>query len=89
MDECGFSCFRIGTIWAAVQPAQNAADKRYLAALLNATRFIADHGAYSILDMHQDALSTRNGWSDHDGAPMWVVNQTKPRRKKEQAPFLH
>lgn len=78
-NEYGFNCFRIGAIWAALQPAPNITDMRYLAALQNATRLLASHGVYFILDMHQDALSTLNGWSDHDGAPSWVVNRTKPR----------
>ena len=79
VNEYGFNCFRVGAIWAALQPGPNTVDTRYLGALQNATRLLAKHGAYSILDMHQDALSTLNGWSDHDGAPTWVVNKTRPR----------
>jgi len=78
-NEYGFNCFRIGAIWAALQPEPNVTDTRYLDALQNATRMMANHGVYSLMDMHQDALSTYQGWSDHDGAPTWVVNRTKPR----------
>ena len=77
--EYGFNCYRIGAIWAALQPEENVTDYRYLDALENATKLLSKNGAYFILDMHQDALSTLNGWSDHDGAPLWVVNKTKPR----------
>ena len=79
MHEYGFNAFRIGAIWAALQPSPNVTDAVYLDALQNATRLLAKHGAYSILDMHQDALSNGTGWSSHDGAPSWVVNRTKPR----------
>jgi len=78
-NEYGFNCFRIGAIWAALQPEPNVTDQRYLTALQNATRMLASHGVYSLLDMHQDALSTYDGWAGHDGAPTWVVNRTKPR----------
>lgn len=53
INEYGFNCFRVGAIWAALQPAPNVTDDRYLTALRNATRLLAEHGAYSILDMHQ------------------------------------
>lgn len=62
-----------------MQPELNAADNAYLEAVVNATQLLASHGVYVILDMHQDALSTRNGWSDHDGAPTWLMNLTQPR----------
>lgn len=78
-NEYGFNAYRIGAIWEALQPAPNVTDERYVAALLNATRFLSSHGVYSILDMHQDELSTHNGWSTHDGVPTWVCNQTTPR----------
>ena len=77
INEYGFNCFRIPAMWAAVQPAPNTTDSRYLAALLNATRLLADRGAYSILDMHQDGLSSLFG--AYDGAPAWLVNRTLPR----------
>jgi len=79
INEYGFNCFRIGAIWAALSPSENETDGAYLDALDNATRLLTRYGSFFILDMHQDALSTYGGWSDHDGAPTWVVEQTKPR----------
>ena len=78
VDEYGFNCFRIMAGWAAVNPAPGVMDSKYIAALLNVTRLLARHGAHSILDMHQDGLSTRFG-SSYDGAPRWVVDRTQPR----------
>ena len=34
---------------------------------------------YSLLDMHQDVLTSRFG-HEYDGAPLWLVNKTQPRR---------
>jgi endoglycosylceramidase len=60
-----------------VQPSPGAVDEAYLAALANVTQLLAEHGAYSILDMHQDGLSTAYG--AYDGIPRWLANLTEAR----------
>ena len=88
VDEYGFNCFRIMASWAAVQPTPDLVpDTAYTAALRNATKMLGASGAFTLLDMHQDSLSSRfgtctawpNGCSDYDGAPLWLVNRTVAR----------
>ena len=77
VNDLGFNCFRIMAGWAALKPAPGATDTAYLGALQNVTRLLSRHGAYSLLDMHQDGLSTRFGM--YDGAPRWLINLTQAR----------
>ena len=44
--------------------------------LLDTIKLLGSHGIYSLLDMHQDVLSSEFG--GYDGAPRWVVNKTTP-----------
>ena len=74
VDDFGFNCFRVMASWSAVQPAPGEIDDSYLAALSNVTRLLADHGAFSLLDMHQDGLSAN--WGSYDGMPRWLANLT-------------
>eukprot|EP00746_Dinoflagellata_sp_MGD_P068224 gnl/MRDRNA2_/MRDRNA2_28117_c0_seq1.p1 gnl/MRDRNA2_/MRDRNA2_28117_c0~~gnl/MRDRNA2_/MRDRNA2_28117_c0_seq1.p1 ORF type:complete len:553 (-),score=85.00 gnl/MRDRNA2_/MRDRNA2_28117_c0_seq1:48-1706(-) len=82
VEDFGFNCFRLPAMWAAVQPAPNTIDSRYLMAVKNATRLLASHGAYSILDMHTpDMLSSLVNEDKGDGAPQWLVKKTQWRHK--------
>lgn len=40
---------------------------------------MADRGIYSLLDMHQDGLSSK--YCLYDGAPEWVVNKSVSRHE--------
>ena len=79
INEYGFNGFRISASWAAVQPEPGVIDDKYLAAMVNVTQKLASFGAYFLLDMHQDGLSSAFG--AYDGMPLWVANRTKPRHK--------
>ena len=35
---------------------------------------LGDHGIHTLLDMHQDVLSTK--FCLYDGAPLWVINKS-------------
>ena len=37
------------------------------------------HGIYTLLDMHEDVLSSK--FCLYDGAPLWVVNKSKPKHE--------
>lgn len=42
---------------------------------------IGDYNIYSLLDMHQDVLTSRfHSGYDYDGSPLWLINKTQPRR---------
>ena len=77
VNEFGFNAFRIGAMWAALQPTENETDHVYLEALQNATKTLGDVGAYALLDMHQDGLSTRV--HSYSGMPEWLAERSDIR----------
>jgi endoglycosylceramidase len=86
MAAHGFSVIRLLVTWSRVEPTRGEIDEEYLDQVDEYVRAAADHGIYSVIDMHQDAytsfLSTDDpagcgagttpakGW---DGAPAWAV----------------
>ncbi len=54
----GFNVVRLGVIWAAVEPQPGVYDTEYLASLSQTVQMLADHGIYTLLDMHQDLYSS-------------------------------
>jgi len=86
MAAHGFSVIRLLVTWANVEPAKGEIDEDYLEQVDEYVAAAAEHGIYSVIDMHQDAytsfLSTEDaadcepgttpakGW---DGAPEWAV----------------
>lgn len=81
MDELaadGFNVMRLPMMWAAVSPSPDEFDEKYLSTMQIVLDRLAVQGMYGFLDMHQDVLSSSLG--GYDGAPLWVVNQTQPRK---------
>ena len=70
----GFTVVRLGVIWAAVEPAPGVIDTAYLDSIGRTVQTLANHGVYSLIDMHQDNYSTTFGG---EGAPGWA---TQPGR---------
>jgi endoglycosylceramidase len=82
----GFNSVRLLVSWSRLQPTRGSYDTAYVAKVKQAVRWAADHGMYSIIDMHQDAWGLavdtpigttcpdgthpNNGW---DGAPAWAT----------------
>ncbi|GMH57979.1 hypothetical protein TL16_g02513 [Triparma laevis f. inornata] len=82
VNSYGFNSFRVQASWAALQPTppmngEFSVDADYLDALSSLVDKISSYGAYSLLDMHQDGLSTNYG--SYDGIPLWLANLTVPR----------
>ena len=83
INTYGFNTYRISAAWAALQPNPPSADGSfthdydYMDALSNVVQHLANHGAFSLLDMHQDGLSTR--YASYDGIPRWLANLTESR----------
>ncbi len=87
MAAHGFSVIRLLVTWSRVEPTRGEIDQRYLDQVDEHVQVAAEHGIYSVIDMHQDAytafLSTEDptdcgpgtqpakGW---DGAPEWAVH---------------
>jgi endoglycosylceramidase len=70
LADNGFNVVRLGIIWAAVEPAPGVYDTTYLASIAQTVQTLADHGVYTVLDMHQDNYSSTFGG---EGAPTWAT----------------
>lgn len=86
MARLGFNVVRLNLAWSALEPTPGAFDRTYLARIRRAVRDAAEHGIYTVLDMHQDAwgktvgtpagascppgTQRSRGW---DGAPGWAT----------------
>ena len=86
MASLGISVIRLVVHWSLIEPERGVIDEGYLDEVDAYVRAAAEHGIYTVIDMHQDAYSafiftppdetcpedTRpaKGW---DGAPEWAV----------------
>lgn len=86
MATLGFTVVRLNVSWSALEPRPGAFATGYVAKIRKAVRDAADHGMYTVLDMHQDAwgravgtppdatcppfMQRARGW---DGAPAWAT----------------
>ncbi|MCB1027350.1 MAG: cellulase family glycosylhydrolase, partial [Microthrixaceae bacterium] len=86
MSAHGFSVIRLLITWSRVEPTRGNIDQAYLDEVDAYVRAAAEHGMYSVIDMHQDAYSAfifttdpddcptgttpAKGW---DGAPDWAT----------------
>ncbi|MBB3606079.1 endoglycosylceramidase [Mycolicibacterium sp. BK556] len=69
LADNGFNVVRLGVIWAGVEPQPGVIDTAYLDSIQQTVQMLADHGIYTIIDMHQDLYSsTYYG----EGAPEWA-----------------
>ncbi|MEB3020608.1 cellulase family glycosylhydrolase [[Mycobacterium] crassicus] len=66
----GFNVVRVGIIWEAVEPQPGVFDYNYLASINQTVQMLANHGIYSVLDMHQDLYGEGLGST---GAPDWAT----------------
>jgi endoglycosylceramidase len=81
----GWNCVRLLISWSRVEPAPGVYDEAYLDEVEEAVEWLARHGLYSIIDLHQDAWGpTLAGAPDEscpgsapafgwDGAPGWAT----------------
>ncbi len=70
LADNGFTAVRLGVIWAAVEPEPGVIDTDYLDSINQTVQILADHGIYTIIDMHQDLWSTE---LHGEGAPAWAT----------------
>jgi endoglycosylceramidase len=69
LADNGFNVVRLGVIWAGAEPQPGVIDTAYLESIRQTVQMLADHGIYTIIDMHQDLYSsTFYG----EGAPEWA-----------------
>jgi endoglycosylceramidase len=86
MAARGLSVIRLVVHWSRLQPERGPVDDAYLDEIEQAVDVAAEHGLYTVIDMHQDAYSAfiftdddetcpegswpGKGW---DGAPRWAT----------------
>jgi len=69
LADNGFNVVRLGVVWAGVEPEPGVIDTNYLDSIQQTVQTLADHGIYTVIDMHQDLYSsTFYG----EGAPTWA-----------------
>jgi endoglycosylceramidase len=70
LADNGFNAVRLGVIWAGVEPAAGTINYAYLDSIEKTVQTLADHGIYTVLDMHQDLYSSTFAG---EGAPAWAT----------------
>ncbi|MFB6611221.1 glycoside hydrolase family 5 protein [Agromyces sp. NPDC056379] len=85
MAEYGFNVVRLNISWSALEPERGTLDPEYLSQIEDAVEWGAEHGIYTVLDMHQDGwwngpteegTACRPGTDEmwgFDGAPEWAT----------------
>ncbi|WP_445170548.1 cellulase family glycosylhydrolase [Mycolicibacterium sp. Dal123E01] len=69
LADNGFNVVRLGVIWAGVEPQPGVIDTDYLDSIQQTVQMLADHGIYTLIDMHQDVYSSE---FYGEGAPDWA-----------------
>ena len=72
----GFNVVRLGYMWAGVMPEEGVYNQTYISIIKTIVKNLSDRGIYTLLDMHQDVLSSK--FCNYDGVPLWVINKSKP-----------
>ncbi len=67
----GLDVVRLGVIYSAVEPKPGVFSSAYVASIETTVRVLASQGVYSLLDFHQDQMSTGFGG---EGFPNWSVD---------------
>jgi len=86
MEAAGLNVIRLVVHWSRIEPERGAIDEAYLDDIEAYVDAAAEHGIYTVIDMHQDAYSAfiytpddetcpegsspGKGW---DGAPAWAT----------------
>ncbi|MGH3560712.1 MAG: glycoside hydrolase family 5 protein, partial [Mycobacterium sp.] len=70
LADNGFNAVRLGIIWAGVEPEPGVIDYVYLDSIAQTVQTLANHGIYTVLDMHQDSYSSV---FFGEGAPEWAA----------------
>ncbi|BBY57009.1 hypothetical protein MSAR_01450 [Mycolicibacterium sarraceniae] len=69
LQDNGFNVVRLGVIWAGVEPNSGEINTAYLDSIQQTVDMLADHGIYTIIDLHQDLYSSE---FYGEGAPDWA-----------------
>lgn len=68
----GFNAVRLGVMWAGIIPEKDTINQTYLNVIIDIIKNLEQRGIYTIVDLHQDYMSTKFG--SYDGVPRWLVD---------------
>jgi len=77
MQDIGFNVIRLGYMWTGYNPQPDTWNETYVDQTKIVVKNLADHGIYTLLDMHQDILSSK--FCLYDGVPRWVIDKSVPK----------
>eukprot|EP00698_Gefionella_okellyi_P018721 TRINITY_DN564_c0_g1_i1.p1 TRINITY_DN564_c0_g1~~TRINITY_DN564_c0_g1_i1.p1 ORF type:complete len:499 (-),score=61.65 TRINITY_DN564_c0_g1_i1:98-1594(-) len=70
----GVNVIRLGLMWTGCEPVELQYNATYYTIIRETVTLLAKHGIFTLLDMHQDALSTK--YCLYDGIPLWLANKS-------------
>ena len=70
LQAAGVSVIRLGMMWAGVEPERGSYNYTYIETLRSIAMHAASYGIYTLLDMHQDAMSEK---FCGEGLPAWAA----------------
>lgn len=77
MKEMGVNVVRLGFMWSGYNPAEGIFNTTYGRIMSEIIDRLATHGIHTLIDMHEDVLSSK--FCLYDGAPLWVINKSVPK----------
>lgn len=73
LADAGVNSIRLGAMWPGIEPVRGQYNMTYMAILKRLVANAAQHGIYTLLDMHQDDLSE---FFCGEGVPAWAVSKS-------------
>ena len=67
-------------MWTGLMPAKNTINETYLNEMTKIVNTLASFGMYTIIDLHQDVMSTEFG--SYDGVPKWILDEAPQSKFK-------
>ena len=71
LKEFGLNIVRLGIMWTGTEPIEGQFNETYIDIVQQIVQKLSDRGIYTILNMHQDALSSY--YNSYDGVPPWLI----------------
>jgi endoglycosylceramidase len=86
LQSAGVNVLRLGVMWSGVEPVRGQYNSTYMETIRGIAQAAATYGIYTLLDMHQDAMSER---FCGEGFPPWAVQPSGhlPFPEPVAAPF--
>ncbi|ELU12557.1 hypothetical protein CAPTEDRAFT_117937, partial [Capitella teleta] len=73
LASLGMNVIRLGTMWSGFEPEEGGYNQTYIDVIGDMIQRLAVRGIYSMLDMHQDVLTSK--YESYDGIPRWLVDK--------------